>query len=104
MTVRPKFKLSRLREIGWSRWDPIGLNGLDDTPDDEYDGYLLQAAGMLWNGADEEEVVRYLVGIETDHMGLEDVPGIRERARETVGALSRYVAELRADHGAASQE
>jgi hypothetical protein len=100
MTVRPKFKLSRLREIGWSRWDPIGLNGLEDWPDDEYDDYLLQAAGMLWNGAHEDEVVGYLVSIETGHMGLEDVPGIRERARETVGALGQYVVELRADRGA----
>ena len=25
MTKRPKIRLSRLRDIGWSTWDPIGL-------------------------------------------------------------------------------
>jgi hypothetical protein len=70
MTTRPTFKLSRLREIGWSRWDPIGLTGIENTPDDEYDSYLLQAAGRLWNGASEEEVTDYVVTIEIEYMGL----------------------------------
>jgi hypothetical protein len=48
MTARPTFKLSRLREIGWGRWDRIGLSGFADKADDEYDSYLLQAAGRLW--------------------------------------------------------
>ena len=54
MAERAKFKLSRLREIGWSLWDPIGLSGFEGTLDDEYDSYLLQAAGRLWNGASAE--------------------------------------------------
>ena len=95
MNNRPRFKLSRLREIGWSRWDPIGLAGLEDTPDDEYDSYLLQAAGRLWNGAREEEVTDYLVTVETKYMGLGATKGVRPRAREVVKALSDYVAELR---------
>jgi hypothetical protein len=45
MTPRPKFKLWRLREIGWRLWDPIGLIGLEGTPDDEYDGYLHSGSG-----------------------------------------------------------
>lgn len=95
MSSRPTFNLSRLREIGWNRWDPIGLNGLEDNADDEYDTYLLQAAGRLWNGESEEEVTEFLVGVETDDMGLADAPGVRPRAREAVGALAEYVAELR---------
>lgn len=95
MTTRPTFKLSRLREIGWRRWDPIGLSGVENTPDDEYDSYLLQAAGRLWNGASKEEVTEYLVTVETKHMGLDDAPGVRPRAREVVNALSEYVSELR---------
>ena len=95
MTSRPKLKLSRLREIGWSRWDPIGLGGMEDAPDNEYDSYLLQAAGRLWNGANEEQVTDYLVSIETEHMGLGDASGIRPRARDVAKALSDYVAEVR---------
>lgn len=94
MPTRPTFKLSRLREIGWSRWDPIGLKDMNWAPD-EYDSYLLQAAGLLWNGATAEEVTDYLVTIELAHMGLSDAPGVRPKARDTVNALSEYVAEVR---------
>ncbi|HEX8257399.1 MAG TPA: hypothetical protein VF589_07185 [Allosphingosinicella sp.] len=95
MTTRPPFKLSRLRDIGWSRWDPIGLSGMESTPDDEYDSYLLEAAGRLWNGASEEDVADYLVSVETRDMGLGDAPGVRPRAGEVVNALSGYLSELR---------
>lgn len=95
MPQRPKFRLSRLREIGWSRWDPIGLSGLEGTPDDEYDGYLLDAAGRLWNGASAEDVTDYLVTVQLQHMGLSDAPTVRPKARDTVNALLEYVAELR---------
>lgn len=96
MSHRPKFKLSRLREIGWARWDPIGLGGIEGDIDDEYDTYLLRAAGMLWNGAGAEQVVDYLAAVEAGDMGLAMVPGIRERAADTVSALSLYVEEVRA--------
>lgn len=96
MTGRPKFKLSMLREIGWAKWDPIGLGAKVDWPEDEYDSYLLQAAGRLWNGASREEVASYLVNIETEYMGLVHAPCIHRRANEVADALSRYVTELRA--------
>ena len=96
MTARPNFKLSRLREIGWARWDPIGLRGTAGQPDDEYDSYLLQAAGRLWNGASQQDIADYLVNIETEHMGLSDATGVYERARDVALALDGYVAELRA--------
>ena len=95
MAMRPTFKLSRLREMGWNTWDPIGLNEVEDRPDDEYDSYLLQAAGRLWNGASEDEVTDYLASIETEYMGLGPRHDVRKRARELVRALTDYVAELR---------
>lgn len=95
MRARPKLDVSRLRQIGWSRWDPIGLNGADGRPDDEYDSYLLQAAGRLWNGATEDEVVGYLVTVQVEQMGLGPGAGVQERACETAGALADYVATLR---------
>jgi hypothetical protein len=95
MGERLRFKLSRLREIGWARWDPIGLSGSEGTRDDEYDNYLLRAAAQLENGADIEEVVRFLASIEVEHMGLDDNASALPRARTTAAAIRDYVAELR---------
>lgn len=96
MTERPKFQLSRLREIGWSKWDPIGVGGPDHGwPDDEYDNYLIQAAGQLWHGQPDDTVADYLVKIETEHMGLTAVPGIRSRAFDVVRSIREYVDTLR---------
>lgn len=71
----PKIDIGRLREIGWSLWDPIGLDGKtgvwrQESFADEYDAYLIRAAGMLRNQCDIDEVVSYLFFVETDHMGL----------------------------------
>ncbi|MFK0382852.1 hypothetical protein [Agrobacterium sp. NPDC090273] len=95
LTPPPKIRLSRLRDIGWSLWDPIGLLGPDQRWDegealsfaDEYDAYLVQAAGMLRRGAPDEEVVAFLVTIETDHMALDQQPDTEIRARTTVAAI-----------------
>jgi len=93
--VRPKFELSRLRDIGWRNWDPIGLKDLEGNADDEYDSYLLQAIGMLWNGTGPEEVAAYLVWAEIEYMGLAKGHQSGERAKATVEALDAYAAELR---------
>ena len=95
MSARPEFKLSVLREIGWSQWNPVGLERLWDDTDDEYDSYLLQAAGRLWNGEDEEAVASYFASIEEDYMGLGHGFGIKHRARATAKAIHDYVESLR---------
>ena len=96
MAARPTFQLSHLRDIGWAKWDPIGVGGPHGGwPADEYDTYLLQAAGRLWNGQSDEEVAAYLAEIETKHMGLEAVPGIRERALNVTKSIRQYVETLR---------
>ena len=95
LTPLPKIKLSRLRDIGWSKWDPLGLldRGRNWTDEDcvpfagEYDSYLLQAAGQLRRGSTEESVVRYLVEIEANHMGLGARPGAATRAKEVVADI-----------------
>lgn len=56
MSARPAFKLSRLRELGWALWNPIGLGPPYKSFADEYDGYLLQAAGQLWRAEPHERV------------------------------------------------
>ena len=88
---RAKAGFEKVRAILHADWDPIGCG----VPLDEYDSYMLQAAGRLWNGASVEEVADYLVAVETEHMGLSDAPDVRPRARAAVTALNDYVAELR---------
>jgi hypothetical protein len=95
LTPPPKLKLSRLRDIGWSIWDPIGLMGSEQKWDnedckpfaDEYDSYLIQAAGQLRRGIADVDVAKYLVQVETDHMGLGSGFGALERALLVVAAI-----------------
>jgi len=92
MSKRPKLRLSRLRDIGWSIWDPIGLNDFGEDWKNvsfasEYDGYLIRAAGMLRNNEPEENVVDYLVHTEIDRMGLPPTQRRHERARAVVSAI-----------------
>lgn len=90
-----KLDLPRLRDIGWSIWDPICL--LDPGQDwrdeqckyfaDEYDSYMTEAAGQLRRGVSRSAVVRYLVQIETEHMGLGPGRSVLERAAKVVAAI-----------------
>jgi hypothetical protein len=97
MPPRPTFNLERLREIGWSKWDPLGVSGPDrGWPSDEYDTYLLQAAGQLWNGWTDEAVATYLARVEAEDMGLTAITGIHSRALNVAKAIRRYVETLRA--------
>ena len=89
MTKRPKIRLSRLRDIGWSTWDPIGLLENNQSWEDvgyadEYDSYLLIAAGMLRRKKPKKNVVDYLIEIETQHMGLSHNDTTQIRAEEVV--------------------
>jgi hypothetical protein len=83
---------AELRDIGWSIWDPIGLNADDGPPEgaaDEYDSYLLQARGMLRAGRSQDQVAEFLMEIESEHMGLGHRPDARDRAMRTAQALQR---------------
>jgi len=90
--MRPKIRLSRLRDIGWTIWDPIGLLDEGETWDqkpyaDEYDSYLMQAAGQLRRNVPVTEVVDYLVQIESVHMGFRSSPSQREVCEKVVAAI-----------------
>ena len=90
--MRPKIRLSRLRDIGWTIWDPIGLLDEGETWDqkpyaDEYDSYLMQAAGQLRRNVPVTEVVDYLVQIESVHMGFGSSPSQREVCEKVVAAI-----------------
>ena len=93
--TRPNIKLSRLRDIGWSYWDPIGLltdkNLADEKKnfDDEFDTYLMQAAGMLWSNTPRDDVIAYLVDIEQNYMGMPDRGS--EAATMTAAQIQSYL-------------
>ena len=98
MSARPKIQLSRLRQIGWDRWDPIGLRGYGDDwkgpAADEYDSYLLHVVCMLWNGKSREQAVGYLENIASEHMGLGASNRDRMSSKITVDAIAEYLQEL----------
>ena len=92
----PRIKLSKLRDIGWSLWDPIGLLDPESRPGrwddeanlsfaDEYDSYLISAASQLRGGTPRDEVVGFLVEIR--HMAMGDNPSARTRAEAVVDAI-----------------
>lgn len=95
----PRVQLSKLRDIGWRLWDPIGLLSSDGTSHedwedddcqgfaDEYDRYLVFAASQLKRGEQPDQVVQYLVEIEANHMGLGEGPTSRDRAKAVVTAI-----------------
>ena len=95
----PDVDLTKLRNIAWDLWDPIGLLGPGSgNPGkwydernlpfaDEYDHYLLTAAQDLKAGASCQQVVDYLVHIETQYMCLGDSADTHERAKAVVAAI-----------------
>ena len=99
MRPQPRLKLSKLRDIGWSLWDPIGLLSSDGPSSghwsdeansgfaDEYDRYLISAASQLRRGESHSEVVRYLLNIEAEDMALGEGQTYRERAQAVVAAI-----------------
>lgn len=65
MNPYPKIQLSRIRQIGWDHWDPIGIrsfgtDGWKEGAADEYDAYLLQVVGKLHRGEPIESAISYL--------------------------------------------
>lgn len=99
MSGKSKIRLSELREIGWSEWDPISLKQIDpdwraNGGDDEYDSYILHVAGLLRNGHPEADAAAYLVWVETDHMGLAPKSTSHARAVSTVRAVRTYLDSL----------
>lgn len=87
----PKLRLSRLRDIGWALWDPIGLLGKDENWEntsfaDEYDTYLIHAAGQLCRNISSIEVVEYLAQIEIEYMGM-GRENTRQRAESVVESI-----------------
>ena len=95
----PRVKLSKLREIGWESWDPIGIRDMvngdySEGPADEYDSYLMAAYGMLSRGKSETEVASYLNDIASNHMGLGPANDDGASCHETAHRLAELLKAL----------
>jgi len=63
----------------------------DQPFEDEYDSYLIKAAGMLRNQCELSEVVDYLFFVESEHMGLglpNNEAQFRAKLQKVVQAIS----------------
>lgn len=100
MTLYPKIQLSRLRQIGWDHWDPIGIRSFEtddwkENAADEYDGYLLEVVSMLHRGQSTADAIAYLDWVGSEHMGLGPVTDEAHRASiATVEAILTYLKTL----------
>lgn len=88
--------LIRLREIGWTEWDPIELLRNRDTwigqPfENEYDRYLIHVADRIIAGDNDDTLVAYLVAIERDDMHGGSSEVATKRAAATVSAIRKYL-------------
>lgn len=50
-------------------WDPIGIQDIPEAQD-EYDAYVVSLYKMLISNASEQDIFKYLIWVETEHMGL----------------------------------
>jgi hypothetical protein len=77
----------RVRHMILHEWDPIGIQGYVDWPQEEYDSYVPDVCHLVLSGASFEDVFAYLSSLETQHMGL---PGDRQRTEQ----FARRVIEI----------
>lgn len=59
----------RCDEVLHYLWDPIGIAGSPGARD-EYDAYLPQVFKLVVEGVPREQLVEYLLSIESERMGL----------------------------------
>ena len=94
----PKIQLSKLREIGWTLWDPIGLANSVDQKDegqaDEYDTYLIHVVSLLSQGKSKQAATDYLKTIEAEYIGLGKQSDSDLRGSQTVAAIADYLGTL----------
>ncbi|PXA84376.1 hypothetical protein DMC47_40610 [Nostoc sp. 3335mG] len=96
MSLYPKIQLSKIREIGWGLWDPIGLRNPDGSLigdcADEYDRYLLAVVSMMCLGQTRADAATYLFQIAADYMGV-PMPS-HKAASDTSNAIADYLTSL----------
>lgn len=63
-------RTAAIRQILNDDWDPIGVKGDPEWPQDEYDSYIADIEGFLDRGESAEFIARHLCFIEDALMGL----------------------------------
>jgi hypothetical protein len=86
--------LIAIRQLCAEHWNPIGIPMANSAainspafpgwPEDEYDNYLLYAAGLISSGSSLEIVVEYLGRVESENLSLSTTAGDK---RKFVAAL-----------------
>ena len=76
----------RVDEALFYIWDPIGISR-STWSRDEYQAYLPQVFRMLVDRKPIEEIVSYLVQIESEHMGLGRRVGMKRQTEKFVNML-----------------
>ena len=92
MSGRPAVRLSALRRIGWTFWDPIGIRDLVSAdfakgPADEYNSYLMVAFGMAQSGRSVVDIAAYISDIASRHVDLSEFAEISEADADTARQL-----------------
>jgi hypothetical protein len=80
----PDVPFERIRDAILTEWDPIGIRGFKDWPEDEYDAYVPEVCELLLNRASFGQMFSYLWSLETEHMCL---PGDRQRTEQFANYL-----------------
>ena len=68
-------KISAIRTVLMSDWDPIGCG----VPDDEYDSYIPGIYLLIQLQSDVEILAAYLQYVETESIGLRARPEVNHR-------------------------
>ena len=79
--------LQTLLDIAFNCWDPIGIAASRRHHEDEYDAYILQAAGLTIRGRSRDDVQEFLMKCCSE-MG---VSGDSAKAGKAAQALFREV-------------
>jgi hypothetical protein len=86
---------SGVRRLLMEEWDPIGVQGVPEAPD-EYNSYMGVVGRMLREGAAADEIEAYLTGVRVDYMGLGPSPAGQRRDHDVAARLVEwYAVEMR---------
>ncbi|MDR1423275.1 MAG: hypothetical protein LBI92_01515 [Azoarcus sp.] len=69
MIGRARFLHQSIKNVLMQDWDPIGVQAISGA-EDEYDSYVPTLYSMLISRRPVNEVFKYLVWLEAEHMGL----------------------------------
>ncbi len=86
---------TRVRDLFWHEWDPIGVNELGGSIS-KYDTYADRAYVMLMQeGCSVGEIADYLYQVSTEGLGLRKSARLRELADVVAGKLDALKLILR---------